>query len=408
MPQTWRVVSLLCAVTCVGYLVRADVAVAQERMVPALGLTMTAMGAITAWGFQLAYTVFQVPGGLVGERIGVRRALMLALIGCSVASLATGVLPESPAAAVPALWITRVLLGISQGAIFPVAAMAVMMHVPPDQRVRATSLYISTSVLGAALAPLIMAPTMEAFGWRAVFVVSGVIGAATAVVWWTLMPPRAHDLVMASTTSMADSRRELVRLFANPSLRRLSLAYLLHSAVWFVFMFWFFRYLVDGRGFTVLASGVWASLPSISGFVCAPLIGIAADRLGRRVGAGRARRLVAMSCLLAAAAFVGVGAVLPNAVLAILALSVASACINGAEGPFFVTATALGAASPGPAAGLLNLMGNLGGVLSIWLVPHMAAAWGWIATLVFWSAACVIAALLWLTVQVERDPAAVA
>lgn len=50
-------------------------------------------------------------------------------------------------------------------------------------------------------------------------------------------------------------------------------------------------------------------------------------------------------------------------------------------------------------------MGNLVGVLSIWLVPHMAAAWGWIGTLAFWSAACVIAALLWLTVRVDSESA---
>jgi len=408
LPQTWRVVSLLCAVTCVGYLVRADVAVAQERMVPALALTMTAMGAITAWGFQLAYTVFQVPAGLLGERLGARTTLMLGLLGCSVASSATGLMPQSPDAAIPALWITRVLLGISQAAIFPVAAMAVMVYVPADRRVRATSLYISASVLGAAMAPLLMAPTMEGLGWRAVFVLSGVIAATTAVVWRVLMPPPVFDKPTTRSPAAGSTRRELLRLLANPHLRRLSLAYLLHSAVWFVFLFWFFRYLVEGRGFTVLSSGVWASLPSIAGFVCAPMVGVTADRLGLRVGAGRARRRVAMSCLLAAAACVGVGAVLPSAVLAIAALSLASACINGAEAPFFMTATAIGAEHPGAAAGILNLMGNLGGVFSIWLVPHMAAAWGWIGTLAFWSAACVIAALLWLTVRVDGEPAAVA
>jgi ACS family glucarate transporter-like MFS transporter len=405
MLSPWRVVSLLCAVTCVGYLVRADVAVAQERMAPALGLTMTAMGAITAWGFQLAYTVFQVPAGMLGERFGARTALMLALLGCSVASFTTGLMPESPSAAVPTLWITRVLLGISQAAIFPVAAMAVMAYVPPDRRVRATSFYIATSALGAAIAPLLMAPTMERFGWRAVFLVSGVMGAATAVAWRALMPPPPARLAGPTPPDSRAAGRELVVLLRNPRLLRLSTAYLLHSAVYFVFLFWFFRYLVDGRGFTVLASGIWASLPSIAGFVCAPLIGVAADRLGRRVGAGRARRRVAMCCLLAAAVFVAAGAVLPSAVLAIAALSVSSACINGAEAPFFMTATAIGAGNPGAAAGLLNLMGNLGGVLSIWLVPHMAAAWGWLGTLAFWSAVCAIAALLWLTVQVD-DPRA--
>lgn len=407
MSSTWRVVVLLSLVTCVAYLVRADVAVAQERMVPALGLTMTAMGAITAWGFQFAYTIFQVPGGMFGERFGARTALMLALLGCSVASFATGLMPEAAGPAVTTLWLTRVLLGASQAAVFPVAAMAVMTYVPSDQRVRATSLYIATAALGAAIAPLLMAPTMEHFGWRAVFLTSGVIGAATAFVWRGLMPPPAVRPASDAPPDSARAGRELVRLLRNPRLRRLSLAYMLHSAVYFVFLFWFFRYLIDGRGFTVLASGVWASLPSIAGFVCAPMIGVAADRLGRRIGPSRARRRVAMSCLLAAAAFVALGAVLPSAVFAIAAISLSSACINGAEAPFFMTATAIGRENPGAAAGVLNLMGNLGGVLSIWLVPYMSEAWGWIATLAFWSGVCVAAALLWLTVSVDDAPAGI-
>ena len=86
---------------------------------------------------------------------------------------------------------------------------------------------------------------------------------------------------------------------------------------------------------------------------------------------------------------------------AILALSLSTGCVNGAEGPFFMTATAAGGENPGAAAGMLNLMGNLGGVLSIWLVPRMSAAWGWNGTLVLWSAVCLVAALLWLTVDVD-------
>ena len=401
MPQHWRVILLLSLVTGVAYLVRADVAVAQERMVPAVGLTMIGMGAITAWGFQLAYALFQVPAGLFGERFGARRALALALAGCSVASFLTSATPREGAVLV--LVSTRVLLGIAQAAVFPVAAMAIMIYVPVVERVRATAIYIATASLGAAAAPLLMAPIMEKLGWRAVFVVSGVIASVTALVWVTLMPPRPpqppHQEAPA-VQARRDVLAELRVLVRSVPLLRLSLAYLLHSAVWFVFVFWFFRYLTEGRGFTILAGGRWGGLPSIAACVLAPLIGVAADRLGRRIGAARARRRVAMACLFSAAGFVTAGAVLPSAMLAILALSLSSGCVNGAEAPFFMTATAIGAESPGAAAGVLNLMGNLGGVLSIWLVPRMSGAWGWNGTLVFWSGVCVVAALLWLTVDV--------
>jgi sugar phosphate permease len=250
----------------------------------------------------------------------------------------------------------------------------------------------------------LMAPVMEQFGWRAVFVLSGVIASVTGLVWVTLMPampPISPQTEQPAVRERRGALSELRILVRNVRLLRLSIAYLLHSAVWFVFVFWFFRYLTEGRGFTILASGRWGGLPNLAAFVLAPLIGVATDRLGRRIGAAQARRRVAMACLFSAAGFVTAGAVLPSAIFAILALSLSTGCVNGAEGPFFMTATAVGAESPGAAAGMLNLMGNLGGVLSIWLVPRMSAAWGWNGTLVFWSAVCVVAALLWLTVDVE-------
>jgi ACS family glucarate transporter-like MFS transporter len=405
MSTSWRVTALLSLVCFVAYLVRADVAVAQERMVPALGLTMATMGAITAWGFQLSYALFQVPAGMFGERFGARTALALALLACAAASLITGVIPDGDAT-VGTLVGTRVLLGVAQAAVFPVAAMAVMTHVPERERVRATSIYIAMSSLGAAGAPLVMAPVMEQFGWRAVFVLSGGLGVVAALAWALFAPPGTRHPELGPTPLSRGARREALHVLRDRRLVQLSLAYLLHSAVWFVFVFWFFRYLTEGRGFTVLASGVWGSLPAMAGVVLAPLIGMGADRLGRRVGSARARRRVAVGCLLTAAASVAAGATLPGAYMAIAALSLSSGCLNGAEAPFFTTATAIGAANPGSAAGFLNLFGNLGGVLSIWLVPHMSEAWGWNGTLAFWSGVCLVAALLVLTVPAGEGPVA--
>ncbi len=405
MKNNWRVVALVSLVSLVAYLVRADVAVAQERMAPALGLTMADMGAITAWAFQLSYALLQVPAGMFGERYGVRVALSLAMLGCSAASLITGLMPD--AGATGTLVITRIVLGISQAAVFPVAAMAVQEYVAVTERVRASAFYISSSALGAAVAPLLMAPVMEQFGWRAVFVLSGVLGAAVAAIAFAWLPRRHGATASPPVVRFADHVRDTLHLAGNANLRRLSLAYLLHSAVYFVFVFWFFRYLTEGRGFTVLSSGVWASLPSISGFVLAPVIGLGADRLGRRIGTAESRRRVAVGCLVSATAFVIVGATVPGAFLAIAALSLSSAGLNGAEAPFFTTATVLGAHNPGASAGLLNLMGNLGGVLSIWLVPRMSAAWGWNGTLMFWAGVAFVAALLWLTVRAD-DGATVA
>jgi len=57
----------------------------------------------------------------------------------------------------------------------------------------------------------------------------------------------------------------------------------------------------------------------------------------------------------------------------------------------------LAGAAEGAATGVLNLMGNVGGILSIWLVPLMKDAWGWFGMLAFWAAAALVAAGLFAT-----------
>ena len=403
MTGRWRVVPLLCLVACVAYLMRTDIAVAQERLAPALGLSMTTMGAITAWGFQLSYALMQVPAGMFGERFGVRTALALAMLGCALASLVTGLMPAAGASGT--LVGTRVLLGMSQAAVFPVAALAVSQFVQAEYRTRALAFVISASALGAATAPLLMAPVMERLGWRAVFLLSAALGALTALACFAMLPRATAHQPVSRTDGPTPFTLAARQLLGDPNLVRLSLAYMLHSAVYFVFVFWFFRYLTEGRGFTILASGVWASLPNVAGFMASPLIGTFADKLGMRIGGATARRRVAMACLLSAATFTLAGAILPGAVLAIGALSLSSASLNGAESPFFTTATAIGGPHAGAAAGLLNLMGNLGGVVSIWLAPRMSEAWGWNATLGCWAGVALVAALLWMTVRVNDDQA---
>ena len=93
------------------------------------------------------------------------------------------------------------------------------------------------------------------------------------------------------------------------------------------------------------------------------------------------------------------GANVASPLLAVAALSLSVACINSTEGAFWATATTLGKSNPGAAGGVLNFMGNLGGVVSIWAVPRMKDAWGWTAMLGFWAAVAVASALLWLLIR---------
>lgn len=398
-PSSKRLVWLLAAVTLVGYALRTNITIAQEYMAPDLGLTMADMGVISAWGFQFVYAIFQLPGGFLGDRFGARLILGLSILGWSVANLWSGVTVSSTGLAFLSLFATRILLGMTQAPTFPVAALAVTRHVPADRRVGAVSMYIASSMLGAALAPLVLAPLMVALGWRAVFAASGAVGLAMTAIWFALAPRDDAPTIERPMRALGAQVRESLALLRDRNLLVLSTSYFLHSAVHFVFVYWFFRYLTEGRGFSVLASGGWGSIPNLMAFAVAPLIGLGIDRWSRTIDAPRARRRAAMASLITSATLVAIGANLPSATLAILALGASVALISSTESPFWTTAAALGRDNPGSAGGVLNLMGNLGGVVSIWLVPPMKDAWGWTAMLGFWATLQVVAALLWLLVR---------
>ena len=55
----------------------------------------------------------------------------------------------------------------------------------------------------------------------------------------------------------------------------------------------------------------------------------------------------------------------------------------------------------GTACGVLNMMGNLGGVVSTALVPVLVKAFGWTIALGTGSALAVLGALLWFGVRAE-------
>lgn len=398
VPQTRVLVGLLALLSLIGYMLRSNITVAQELMVPDLGLSMADMGLITGLGFQLAYALFQVPAGVLGDRFGAKPILGISMLGMGIASLASGLVGAAGGALI-LLFAARSLLGVAQAAVYPVGAMAIRQRVPSQHQTTATAIFISAALLGSALAPLTLAPLTAAAGWRPVFLVSGLIGLLGAAAWFAFAPAIPRP---AAVTRLGTQMRNALALFRDRDVVLLSLAYLLHSAVFFVFIFWFFRYLIDARGMSLLGSGVWGSIPPLTAFLLAPVGGMLADRLGRRYPPGRARRYVAVGCLLTAALLVLLGANLSDPVVAIAALSLSVAAINAAEGPFWVTITALGGSAPGAAAGVLNLMGNLGGVVSIWAVPHMRDALGWTALLAVWAGVAGVAALLWLLVRVDR------
>jgi ACS family glucarate transporter-like MFS transporter len=399
--RSWLLVLLLSLVSFMAYFLRTSITVAQEQMVPELGLTFGQMGVITGIGFQLAYSLGQIPAGIAGDWYGARRVLGWALVLFAIATFATGIVPSGAgvAATFAGLLAARALLGTAQAATYPVGSMAIAYTLAPHQRATANGIYIGAANLATALVPLTLAPLMVAAGWRAVFTAGGVLTLLLAFAWYRWAPDVRPD---GPPPALKSQLATLVSLVRNRDIFLVSLSYLLHSAVFFVFVFWFFRYLIDERGMTILASGIYASIPWFAAFAIAPVCGWLADRVGSERGGLSGRRRVAMGCMLIGATLMSIGIRVDSQVLAVGVLSVAVGILTGVEGSFWAVTTTFAAGKAGSAGGVLNLFGNLGGVISIWAVPQMVDQWGWLVTLSSWAGVSVTSALLWTLVRERR------
>ena len=109
-------------------------------------------------------------GGYVGDRVGRRAALLGSVISFGALTLLI-----SLASSVTMLAVLRFLAGLGLGGAMPNAAALSSEYVPIRHRAFAVTLTIVCIPLGGTLAGLTGAQILPSYGWRALFVVGGIV-----------------------------------------------------------------------------------------------------------------------------------------------------------------------------------------------------------------------------------------
>lgn len=412
----WGLLLALACFSFVNYALRTNISVAAKFMMPELGLSQAVMGQVFA-SFMLAYAIFQIPGGLAGDRWGPRRVLSIAGIVCFVTTVLTGALPgvvfASTAASVIALLMVRFILGAAEAATYPVATLAIASWIPADRRAFGNSVLTTGMAVASACTPPLMAAIMVQRGWRACFYATSVLPLLLAVVWWMWARPFERRPRRHSIPELADEANvgSWWALLKNRNISLLSCSYFLESYIQYIFLFWFYLYLVDVRHFTIVKSGFLTSLPYVVAMVSMPLAGYLSDRLSARFGRMQGRRAVTLSGFAGAAALLLFGAVSRDAYIAVASISFSVGLVLATEGPFWSTATDIAGPHAGAAGGIMNTAGNLAGVASSSLVPVLVQRLGWEGVFVSSAVLCVAAGLLWIVIRVPvpefRNPSSI-
>lgn len=357
------VAALLVALFAITYLDRVCISVAGPRMQADLGIDPVGWGWVTGV-FTLAYALFEIPTGALGDRLGARRVLTRIVTWWSACTALTGAVTG-----LYPLLVVRFLFGAGEAGAFPNASIVVNRWFRPAQRATMSGVCLSAGQIGGAFAPVLVVPLQQRFGWRAAFVVFGAVGLVWALVWyaWFRDTPQAragsaaHAAAGASSPGHGHGRGFPWRTaLSSPTVIALLAVAFCYIYVYNFFQTWFHTFLVNGRG--VSESGLFvSSLPFLVAVVMNVAGGAASDALVGRLGRARGRRILGAVSLAAAAALVAAAASTARPDLTVVLLALAYGAITFQQSGVFGVCLDVGGAYAGAMVGLMNTAAQIGG-----------------------------------------------
>lgn len=335
MPPTrtrFVVLAFLCSMAMILYLDRICMSQAQPSMMAEFGWSNTQMGVVHA-AFTLAYGLFEIPTGRLGDRFGSRRVLTRIVFWWSAFTVLTGCVGyflyafEFGAIALTfdslaLLVLIRFCFGAGEAGAIPNAARVIKVWFAPSERGRMQGLFQASMHVGGAVAPVVAASIIAWANWRWTFFLFGAIGAAwaTAFYWWFRDSPVAHAAVNAAeleiigASAVPIQAHEAVpwrQVATHPNIWLLGIIITMSSFNSYFFFSWYQTYLIKGRGVDNFDAGLFASL-ALAGAMCGSLAGgWLADRISRfaadRYRARRRLGLLTFGCA-ALGLFAGISA----------------------------------------------------------------------------------------------------
>jgi MFS transporter, ACS family, glucarate transporter len=410
----WSILTLLLGFAIFGYVQRTGIAVAAHRMLPELGLTRVQFGWLLN-AFLIAYTALQVPGALAGQWLGSRLALGLVGFVSTLATLSIVLLPAGHATGLllALALLSRAVLGMAQAALFPVASGVMEAWFPMRSWGSAQGLIVTGLWVGAAITPPTIAWLMTQWGWRVALAISSAPALLLVLVWRQYAhddPATHHSIGARELAELRDNPppsrprvtgAELLTLVLDRRIALLTLSYFLMNYVFYLVTFWCFLYLVQERHFTVLEGGGLASLPFVAAAVAAAAGGRLCDALSARYGVRWGMRLVPLLALPISACFLVVTGAVGSAYLAVVSLCLAFAFSELTEGTYWAATMRAAPRHVMPATALLNMGGNLGGVVATPTIAALSESHRWSTIFALGAMLAVLASLVMLLINVE-------
>lgn len=414
----YGVVFMLFITVIINYMDRSNISVAAPFIAQDLDLDPVQMGLIFS-AFGWTYCALQIPGGWILEKLGNRKTHAFGIAGFSIATLLQGF-----ASGFLGFIFLRVGLGAFEAPAFPTNSKVAASWFPEQERARAVAIYTSGQFIGLAFLTPTLIVLQQLFGWRGLFIITGIIGIAWALLWYLfyrdpLKSKRVNQqeldyiregggiLESNKGEKSEKSKLSLKDFTAVLTSRKLWGIYIgqfaVASTLWF-FLTWFPTYLVEYRGLEFVKSGFLASLPFLAAFIGVLSSGFLSDFLAKKgISDSIARKVPVITGLLLATSIIGANYV-ENTNLVILFMCIAFFG-NGFASITWVFVSLLAPKELiGIAGGVFNFIGGTASIIIPIVIGFLAKGGNFAPALTFIACVTLLGALsyIFLVGKVER------
>jgi MFS transporter, ACS family, glucarate transporter len=298
-PYRYRVLVFLFSLMFITYLDRICIGLVGKRIMTEFHLTNEQFGWVLS-AFSLAYALFEIPSGILGDKRGQKMVLARIVLWWSLFTFLTGA-----ATGLLSLIIVRFLFGVGEAGALPNASGVISRWMPANELSRGMAAALVGQIAGAAFAPFIVVPIAMAFGWRTTFFVNAFVGLLWVIVclrWFQNNPSEMKGIAKEEKNFIERNRcfashGETIswkKLFANRSLLALVSSFFCSQWCMYFFIAWMPVYLQQGRHFSETNMKFVTSLIFIPAIATSLIGGMFSDWLVRKKGLKFGRRSLGM------------------------------------------------------------------------------------------------------------------
>ena len=181
----WALVAIAASVLVVGL----DLTVLNLAL-PTIAVDLHASTSDLQWisdSYSLVLAAAMLPAGMLGDRLGRKKVLLVALVLFGLSSAACAY-----AASTGELIAARAVLGIGAAAIFPLSLSVIPVLFAPEERQKAIALMASATFISFPIGPIVGGYLLDHFWWGSVFLINVPV-VALAVVAVTFLLPESRS-----------------------------------------------------------------------------------------------------------------------------------------------------------------------------------------------------------------------